>query len=193
MLLRTPPARFRTSNIAVRVEVEIGPYASTHGLGEVTTAVVGYVLECGLDTVGLPAVAFVRADRLPPPQEQNRFAQEAPDLAVEVGSPYDRLHEVGEEVAQDLALGVPLVQVFDPRPRTVTVRRPSRKPKVLHEGDKLDGDAILPGLLPAIGDDFRYPPMILALRPRRYGRLTSVRRCRWRLPAPWLSGSGSLG
>lgn len=72
VLLRTPPASLRTSNIAARVVVEIGSNASTHGLGEVTSAEGGYMLERGPGTVEVPGVAFVRAARLPPPQEQNR-------------------------------------------------------------------------------------------------------------------------
>jgi Uma2 family endonuclease len=155
VLRRMSPASFRPSNITARLTVRIGSYVEEHGLGEVTGADGGYVLERGPDTVRAPDVAFVRAARVPAPEEQDRFAELAPDLVVEVVSPSDRMKDVEEKVEQYLALGVPLVWVFHPRRRTVTVHRAGREPRVLHEGEELDGEEVLPGFRLAIGDVFR--------------------------------------
>jgi Uma2 family endonuclease len=154
-LRRMSPASFEPSNIAARILIEIGSYAKAHGLGEVTGADGGYVLERGPDTVRAPDVAFVRADRLPTREQRQHFAPIAPDLAVEVVSPSDRMGDVEEKVEQYLALGVPMVWVFHPRRRTVTVRRPGLEPRVLGGGEVLDGDEILPGFRLSADDVFR--------------------------------------
>jgi len=121
----------------------------------VTGADGGYVLERCPDTVRAPDVAFVRAERVPTAEEQEHFAELAPDLVVEVISPSDRMTDVEEKVEQYLALGVPLVWVFHPRRRTVTVRRPGREPLVLRDGDVVDGEEVLPGFRLPVADIFR--------------------------------------
>ena len=68
-LRRLPCAGFRASNIAARIAMRIGAYAEAHGLGEITVADGGYVLERGPDTVRAPDVAFVRAERVPTAEE----------------------------------------------------------------------------------------------------------------------------
>ena len=155
VLRRMAPASFRPSNVAMRIAIEIGAYAKEHGLGELTGADGGYILERGPDTVLAPDVAFVRAERLPSAAEQEHFAPIAPDLAIEVVSPSDRMRKVNEKVDHYLAAGVPLVWVFHPRRRTVTVRRPNQPPHVLREGDELDGEDILPGFRLPIADVYR--------------------------------------
>jgi Uma2 family endonuclease len=155
VLKRMAPASFRPSNVAGRIAVRVGAYAEAHGLGEITVADGGYVLERGPDTVRAPDVAFVRAERVPTAEEQEHYARLAPDLAVEVVSPSDRMSDVEEKVEQYLATGVPLVWVFHPRRRNVTVRRSGRAPLVLGEGDTLDGEEILPGFRLPIADVFR--------------------------------------
>ena len=155
VLTRMAPASFRPSNIAARITVRIGAYAEAHGLGEVTVADGGYLLERGPDTVRVPDVAFVRAERVPTLEEQEHFPALAPDLAVEVISPSDRMSEVEDKVRQYLASGVPLVWVFDPRRRGVTVHRPGRAPLVLGEGDAFDGEDVLPGFRLSVSDVFR--------------------------------------
>ena len=53
----------------------------------------GFQIAHDPDTVPLPDVAFVRADRIPPGGVK-RFFQGPPDIAVEVVSPTDRASEV---------------------------------------------------------------------------------------------------
>jgi Uma2 family endonuclease len=155
VLHRMSPGSFEPSTIAMRIGARLVAFADEHGLGEVTGADGGYVLERGPDTVRAPDVAFVRADRVPTREEQQHFAELAPDLAVEVISPSDRMSDLEEKVEQYLALGVPLVWVFHPRERTVTVRRPRRAPRVLRDGDVIDGEEILPGFRLPVADVFR--------------------------------------
>ena len=154
-LRRMSPSSLRPGVISARLTIRIGNYVEAHGLGELTTAEAGYVLERGPDTVRAPDVAFVRAERMPPLDEQYRFAELVPDLAVEVISPSDRPKDVEAKVEQYLATGVPLVWVFDPKGRTATVRRAGRAPQVLGIGGELDGEEILPGFRLPLADVYR--------------------------------------
>jgi Uma2 family endonuclease len=63
-------------------------------------AEVGFVLRRQPDTARAPDVAFLRADRVPRADGATRFAEGAPDLAVEVLSPDDRASEVAEKVEE---------------------------------------------------------------------------------------------
>ena len=108
----------------------------------------GFILEKNPDTVRAPDIAFVRASRLPHPLPR-KYLTIPPDLAVETLSPDDRPRRVKEKINQLLKSGVRLIWVVDPQTRTVTVHRPPMEPRVLHDGDFLEGEEVVPG--------FRFP------------------------------------
>lgn len=155
VLIRMSPGSFEPSKIAVRVSARIFNFVDARGLGEVTGADGGYVLARGPDTVLAPDVAFVRAERVPTEDEQQHFASVVPDLVVEVVSPSDRMREVNDKVSRYLAAGVPMVWVFHPRRRTVTVRRAHAEPMVLDAEAVLDGEDVLPGFRLPLSEIFR--------------------------------------
>jgi Uma2 family endonuclease len=113
----------------------------------------GFVLERSPDTVRLPDVVFVRAERIPrenvPP-----FLDGAPDLAVEVRSPSNTKREMAEKIAQYLSTGSRLVWYVDPERRTITVHRPGHEVVVLNMGDQLSGHDVLPGFQCPVADVF---------------------------------------
>ena len=93
-------------------------------------------------------LAFVRADRLPPPPRKGKaYRPIAPDLVVEVASP----SQFGREDLDDKARrwinrGVRLVWVVWPDRKTVDVwERGDAKPRSLTGQDELSGGAIIPG------------------------------------------------
>ncbi len=69
----------------------------------------------------------------------------APDLAVEILSPDDRMTRVQRKVRFYLENGVRLLWLIDPENRTVTVMTTPNESVVLAEGDALDGGDVLPG------------------------------------------------
>jgi Uma2 family endonuclease len=69
----------------------------------------------------------------------------APDLAVEILSPDDRVIRVMEKVRFYLENGVRLVWVIDPDARTVMVFSTLTESRILSEDDTLDGGDVLPG------------------------------------------------
>ena len=92
-----------------------------------------------------PDVSFVRSERLPGGKIPDTFGDMAPDLAVEIVSPFDRLMEVEDKVELYLNNGTTLVWVINPRSRRATIYRTGQRPRVLQATDALDGEEVLPG------------------------------------------------
>ena len=154
-LRRTMPSGGEASHIGVRFGARLLVFVEEQDLGFVTGADGGYLLARDPDVVLAPDAAFVRADRVPPPEERTGFLAVPPDLAVEVVSPGDSAPEVAAKVAVYHRLGVRLVWVADPGPRTVAVHSAGGAPHVLREGDVLDGGDVLPGFRWPVADIFR--------------------------------------
>jgi len=90
------------------------------------------------DKLRRPDVAFVAASR------QSGVADEghvriAPDIAVEVVSPNDKIYELDKKLIDYRSAGVKLVWVVNPSARTLRIHRPD------HSLNELVGDAVLSG------------------------------------------------
>jgi Uma2 family endonuclease len=118
-------------------------------------AEIGFRLTRNPDTVRAPDVAFVARERLPKEGVPKKFADFAPDLAVEVLSPEDTASEILRKVEEYLAAGTRLVWVVDPATRTVTVYRSLHDVKVLTESEELDGGDVLPGFKTTVAELFK--------------------------------------
>ena len=116
----------------------------TQDLGVVFASKTGFKTTSDPDTGRAPGAAFVRVGAV---GEIEGHWPEAPDLAVDVISPDDRLTEVGEEVACWLAAGTRMVLVANPQGRTVTVR--------VSEEEVLDGADVVPVSTLPVADVFR--------------------------------------
>jgi Uma2 family endonuclease len=154
-LIRMSPANYRHGILGMRIARKIADYADVHELGEVPSSKTGFILARDPDVVLAPDAAFVRLDRVPPRDQQNRFAQLAPDLVVEVVSPSDLSRDVHAKVMEYLTAGVKLVWVVEPRNEDVTVYTPDRTARVLSSADVLDDGDVLPGFKLPIADIFK--------------------------------------
>ena len=96
-LVMMSPAGFDHGRFASKIVAALENHATRRALGVVTTAEAGFQVAHDPDTVRAPDVAFVRADRIPPHGVKG-FFQGAPDLAVEVVSPTDRLSEIAAKI-----------------------------------------------------------------------------------------------
>ncbi len=143
-LVMMSPAGFDHGRFASRIVTALENHVSRLGLGIVTTAEAGFQLARDPDTVRVPDVAFVRADRVPPGGVKGYF-QGAPDLAVEVVSPSDRPDEVAAKVQDWLRAGCATVWVVQPEERTIAVHRADGQATLLTSADALTGDDVLPG------------------------------------------------
>jgi Uma2 family endonuclease len=128
-------------------------FAGQDDLGDVMTEV-GFVFERDPDTVYLPDIAFVRADRRPPPDERRHYVEMAPDLVVEVLSPSNTANEIAEKVEIYPRAGVRLVWLVNPSRQTVTVHTPDHVARTLFAADTLDGGEVLPGFAVRVGELF---------------------------------------
>jgi Uma2 family endonuclease len=123
-----------------------------HQLGRVAGGDPFFIFERDPDTVRGPDIAFVRADRLP--ADRDRLLELVPDLTVEVRSPSDRRSKVEAKAQWYLSQGVQLVWLVEPTRRTVTVYRPEQPPRILHVGDVLDGEDVIPGFQMPVAEIF---------------------------------------
>src|SRR5215212_10088784 len=96
----------------------------------------------GAERPYVPDFIFVRGDRFRP---ADRYFYGAPDLAVEILSPDDRMVNVMDKLRFYLAHGVRLVWLIDPDRRTVAVMMPPDVTRILTEEETLDGGDVLPG------------------------------------------------
>lgn len=69
----------------------------------------------------------------------------APDLVAEVVSPNDTAVEVQSKAEAWLVAGVRIVWVLYPTTRSAMVYKADGSVQLLHEGDSIQGDAVLPG------------------------------------------------
>jgi Uma2 family endonuclease len=76
----------------------------------------------------------------------------APDLAVEILSPDDRMTDVMDKLRFYLLNGVRLVWLIDPDNRTLTVMTSVGEARILSEDDTFDGGDVLPGFTCVVRD-----------------------------------------
>jgi len=148
-LVPMSPTGLSHGYMEARIVALLWTYLREHPIGILVTGKVGFVLRRDPDTVRAADIAFIRADRLPPEGLPSGFFEGAPDLAVEILSPFDRYPDLLHKVSQWLEAGTRLVWVVDPVRRTVTAFQPDGALRLLDESAELDGGDVLPG--------FRYP------------------------------------
>jgi Uma2 family endonuclease len=158
-LRQMSPAGHNHGRIAMRLAAPLAQYVEENGLGEVYAAETGFTLRTNPDTVRAPDIAFVKQERVDQVGESKGYWPGAPDLAVEVVSPNDKVGEVEDKVNEWLEAGTSLVWVISPKLHTVIVYRSLTDIIVLTEKDMLDGGEIIPG--------FQYPVAKLFAIKRR--------------------------
>jgi Uma2 family endonuclease len=146
------PAGYQHGDIVVTIISLLRSHAAKNMLGKVISGEAGFVISRDPDTVRVPDVAFVRQDRQPKLPE--KYFPGAPDLAVEVISPTDRIEDVDDKTQQWLDAGTALVWVVWPRTRSVTVHRAGAEPRILHEQDAITGEEVLPGFQCPVAEFF---------------------------------------
>jgi Uma2 family endonuclease len=158
-LYRMAPANFEHGGIAAAALAHLWNFVVPRGLGIVVAAETGFQLHREPDTVLAPDVAFVRADRLPAPDERRQgFLSLAPDLVVEVISPSESHASIERKVTAYLTAGVILVWTVHPVRQQVIVYRQGRPPRILNLEDMLDGEDVIPGFRLPLSELFRVSP-----------------------------------
>ncbi len=130
----------RSSAIGALAAGFLAVHVHQHGLGRVTGADGGYVIE---GEKYIPDAAYISKTRQEkrPTEAYNPLA---PDLAVEVLSPSNDDDEMRIKIANYLAAGT-VLWIIDPDRERVEVYISGQRPKILSGDDTLDGGTILPG------------------------------------------------
>lgn len=151
LVVREPPGWYH-GEISLRVGAALHAHLASeqarHGWpaprGRLAVGDPGFILARSPDTVRGSDVAYVSRERHPGPMPAG-FPEMAPDLAIEVRSPTDRLGEVLAKVGDWLDAGSRLVWVIDPQRESATVYRADGSHAMLAMSDELDGEDVLPG------------------------------------------------
>jgi len=68
-----------------------------------------------------------------------------PDVVVEVASPSDKWTNIRNKIQEWLDAGAQLVWLATPSASEITIFRRGKRPRIVGEGDVLDGEDVLPG------------------------------------------------
>ena len=136
--------------LTVRIGRLLDEYVEAHDLGVCCGAETGFILQRDPDTVRAPDAAVVVKSRIPPTGIPSTYWAFAPDLAVEVVSPSDRLADVHVKIAEYFAAGTRLVWLVEPETRMVHVYRSLLQVEVVGTEDDLEGGDVLPGFRCAV-------------------------------------------
>jgi Uma2 family endonuclease len=140
----TSPAGYRHERIVAILLSAMFLHATKHRLG----VVCGSGLGCWMTSGNLlsPDVSFIAKSRLPGAAvEREKYLRGAPDLVVEIQSPWDRSVRLQEKTADYFASGARLVWVIDPAERTALICRTPEADRLLRVTEALDGEDVLPG------------------------------------------------
>lgn len=133
--------------------IMLGHFIRQNKLGRAFLAETGFKIATNPDTVLAPDIAFVRRERISQDGLPSGYFPGAPDLAVEVVSPNDRVYEVDDKVERWLEAGAQAVWIVNPKRRTIEIRT-SGGSTLLGENDELDGGAVVPGFSCRVADIF---------------------------------------
>ncbi len=154
-LVMMVPAGARHGSVSARLLYLLAEHVYRHNLGTVYAAETGFQIAQDPDTVRAADVAFISRERLSSGEEPDGYWPMAPDLVVEVASPYDSATYLQAKVMDWLKAGARRVWVAYPDTRSIAVYHPSGQAVILQEGDFLDGEDILPGFRCPVEEVFR--------------------------------------
>ena len=137
------PAGWKHSEITIKIGHILATFLEGHPIGKIGGSDLGVWLSNG--NLRSPDVTFVRNEKLPKEEDQHKFAEFVPDLAVEVLSPSDRPGFVSEKIREFLANGVPIVWLVDPAQKTVIEYRSLSEIKRYCGDDVISAEPVLPG------------------------------------------------
>jgi Uma2 family endonuclease len=154
IVVQMPMGALESAGVSATIAVLLGMHVRPRKLGRAYVANTGFVIFPDRETVLAPDAAFVRAGREPQGDARWHFARLAPDLVVEVLSPFDRAADMQAKMAMYQEAGVPLIWLVDPDAQTVTVRALGQEPVTLNLADTLDGGDVLPDLRIEVAEIF---------------------------------------
>lgn len=154
------PSSYRHGLLTGKIAHILNTYLDAHPeMGEVVSAETGFRINDRHYPVQAPNAGFIRAAHTPRARQGkdnplDHFMVGAPDIAIEVRSPSERLAAVRAKAERWLAAGSSDVWIVDGRREIVHVLRRDAAPIVLHGDDVLTAPDVLPNFAVAVGDLF---------------------------------------
>ena len=145
VLIRKPFLEHQIGSYTANIGAELAMFVQANRLGRAYSPNAGFLLERNPDMVLAPSASFVRHERVEAAGDGDGYFPGAPDLAVEILSPDDRLTDVYDKVEEWLNAGARMVVVVNPRNKTVQVYRSMTDVVTLSEDDTPDGGNVVPG------------------------------------------------
>lgn len=136
-----------------RLYVALWNHVETNKLGVVymaDTIFILHVTEQGVRKMRKPDTAFVAANRVIDPKEGNYYFQ-APDLAVEIISPSERIGIVRSKLRDYFTYGTKQVWLVYTGDKEIVVHHSFDDYKVYRIGDAIPGEDLLPGFALDVG------------------------------------------
>jgi Uma2 family endonuclease len=143
-LIRMAPTGDEHGELTMNLAGPLHSHVKKHKLGKVYAAETGFQLEWDPDTIRAPDIAFISMGGLRGVKRLEGYRPGAPDLAVEVVSPSDRMRKVEAKVREWFEHGARVVWVVRPKLRTIAVYHSMTDVVTLSEKDILDGGDVVP-------------------------------------------------
>jgi Uma2 family endonuclease len=154
-VVQMEPHDLHTSALTASIMFAVDTYARERDLGVTLGPGCGFRSWWpGHETVRVTDVSFTRHDRLPAERNRHDYPRWAPDLTVEMFSPFERMATVLGRIAMFLQAGTRLVWLVDDTSQTVTIFRQDAILPTLRMGGILDGGEVLPGFNLVIAEMF---------------------------------------
>jgi Uma2 family endonuclease len=136
------------------IAFSLNAFAVPRKLGHVLVGEVGIYTGHDPDTVRGADVVFISSERYARRNRRKAYLDVAPELVVEVLSPWDRRKDVLQKIEEYFACGVVSVWIADPGKRTIRVHQSPRESRLLGAEDDLSCEEVLPGFKVRVADLF---------------------------------------
>ncbi len=142
--LRMAPTGFNHEDITVQLTARLHAFVTTNKLGIICGSNLGCWMKSG--NLLCPDVSFISRARVPrSAEDRQRYFHGAPDLVIEVVSPWDRDARLREKMTDYFASGACLAWIIDAREKEALVHTAADRVRPLQLADALDGEDTLPG------------------------------------------------
>ena len=145
---------FGHGRICYQLGVELNHAAEKSRSGIVVASSTGFRMRSG--NVLCPDASFISIARIRAIGGMpDGFFEGAPDLAVEVLSPNDRIHALHRKLVKYFENGTKLCWVVNPKEETVYVYHSPARDTILTKVDTLDGEDVVPGFKLPVSELFK--------------------------------------
>ena len=137
------PTGFEHGYYEFELGSELRTFVRQQKLGHVAGGEAGIFIHREPDRVRAADVLFISFERLP--TRPTGYLQVAPELVVEIVSPYDRWNDIQDKIADYFSLGIERLWIVEPTRQTVRVYKSPTEFELLTAVDTLRGEGILAG------------------------------------------------